>query len=195
MIIGLTGGIASGKTTVSNILKELGAIIIDADKIAHEVLNKGEKGWKRVVKHFGNRILTDNGEIDRSYLGKIVFSNKDELRLLESITHPLIIEEIKNEIDRGRKTGKILVLDAPLLYETGLDRLVDQVWVVYVSKDIQLSRLKRRNGLNKKEAELRIDSQLSLKKKIEMADIVIDNNLSKKELINIVIKIWRDLSS
>lgn len=195
MVIGITGGIASGKTTVSNILKELGAIIIDADKIAHEILKKSRSGWKEVKNTFGNKILRENGEIDRSYLGEIVFNDRNKLKKLEEITHPLIIDKIKEEIKAANSIqngGKPIFLDAALLYESNLDRLVDEVWVIYVDRNTQLRRLMKRDNFTRKQAEKRINSQLSLEKKKEMADRLIDNRVSLKQLKKQVYSLWEN---
>jgi len=188
MIIGITGGIASGKTTVSNTLQGLGATVIDADIIAHQVLEKGEKGWEKVINVFGKKILKDNGQINRNYLGNIVFNDREKLNILEDITHPLIIKKIKEEIQRSlanKTNGKPIFLDAPLLYETGLDRLVDEVWVIYIDREKQIKRVQQRDNLTREQAKKRIDAQLSLDRKKDMADIAIYNvdkidNLKRK---------------
>lgn len=193
MIIGLTGGIASGKTTVSNILKELGAVIIDADEIAHRVLRKEEPGWEEVVNHFGRGVLTGEGEIDRSQLARIVFNNPAERKKLEEITHPWIIAEIREKIERLKEREEIIVLDAPLLFETGLDRLVDQVWVVYTDRAIQLKRLQERDRLTEEEAISRIESQMPLEKKRDLANVVIDNTGNRKKLKETILQLWEGL--
>lgn len=195
MLIGLTGGIASGKSTVSRILQDFGAKIIDADKIAHEVLKKGEEGWRRVKNHFGSEILKENEEIDRSYLGKIVFNDSAARKKLESLVHPLIISKIKKEIKRVSGESKIVIVDAPLLYETNLDRLVEEVWVVYVDSKTQLKRLIQRNGLSQTEACNRIKSQMSLEKKKECADVIIDNTGNKDDLYQQLEELWHDVNN
>ena len=189
MIIGLTGGIASGKSTVSMVLKELGAEIINADEIAHELLKKGNKGWKRVVEEFSSEVLTENKEINRKKLGQIVFNNREKRKTLENLTHPLIIEEIEKKINK-KPNKQNIVIEAPLLYEVGLEEKMDEVWVVYVDKKTQIKRLKQRDNLNEEEALKRINSQLSLEKKKEKADIVINNQGTKKDLKEKVRKIW-----
>jgi len=190
MIIGLTGGIASGKTTVSKILKQMGIKVISADDIAHKKIKKGEKGWRRVIDEFGEEILQDDGEIDRKKLGKIVFNNQQQRKKLEQLTHPLIITEIKEKINKHNKSEEHLVIEAPLLYETGLEDNMDQIWVVYVDRKTQIERLMKRNNFTQKEAEQRIDSQLSLEQKKQKADIVIDNRGRKEDLKNKVKKFW-----
>jgi dephospho-CoA kinase len=194
MIIGLTGGIASGKTTVSNILRELGAEIIDADQIAHQILQKDGAAREDVVKHFGQDIIGEDGEIDRSRLAGIVFNQFGERRKLEEITHPLIIGEIVHRLESLKAEKKIVILDAPLLYETGLDRLVDRVWVVYVDREKRLKRLIKRDGLSRKDAIARFESQMPLRKKRDLADVVIDNNGEMNELKETVITLWGGLT-
>ena len=195
MIIGLTGGIASGKTTVSNILQELGAEIVDADRVAHQILKKGNRGWQQVIDYFGSDIVDEKGEIDRSQLATRIFNNQKDREKLEEITHPLIIEKIKNRITKlqNKKNDnkkKMIVLVAPLLYETGLEDLVDQVWVVYVNREVQKKRLQNRDKISAEEADNRINSQLSLNKKKQMADIVIGNNGTREELRTRVEEVW-----
>ncbi len=193
MIIGLTGGIASGKSTVSSYLTELRAAVIDSDMIAHDVL-KDPFAYNRIIKKFGRGILDDDAEIDRSYLGGIVFNNTDKRKELEKITHPLIISKIHKEIEGYLKKNRIIILDAPLLFEANLDKIVDQTWVVYVDKKTQIQRLMARNKLSLAEAESRIELQLSLEKKRSKADIVIDNMGSIEALKADVLKLWRDLN-
>ncbi len=193
MIIGITGGIASGKTTVSNILQSLGASVIDADIIAHQILEKGEKGWKKVINTFGKKILKDNGQINRKYLGNIVFNDKEKLNILEDITHPLIINKIKEEIQgalSNQTNGEPIFLDAPLLYETGLDRLVDEVWVIYIDRETQIRRVQQRDSLTREQAKKRIDAQLSLDRKNDMADVVIYNIDKITDLEDKIKSLW-----
>ncbi len=194
MIIGLTGGIASGKSTVSAYLAELGAIIIDADKIAHEIMEKGKPAYRKIIEAFGREILAANGEIDRSRLGKIVFNDREKKRLLEEITHPQIIKEMREKIEENRGQNKIIVLDVPLLFEAGLEKMVDESWLVYVDRETQLERLMARDGLSYQEANKRIKSQLSLEKKRELADFIIDNRGNLEELKREVFFKWREIS-
>src|SRR5690554_3104871 len=134
MLIGLTGGIASGKSTVSSYLEELGAIIIDADKIAKYTLKKGEKAFKGVIDYFGEDILNRDGEINRSKLARIIFNDQKKRKILENITHPIIIKKINKKIEEYQESNRIIILDAPLLFEVGLDKDVDQSCLVYVDK-------------------------------------------------------------
>ncbi|AZO95851.1 dephospho-CoA kinase [Halocella sp. SP3-1] len=193
MLLGLTGGIASGKSTVSGILKELGAVIIDADKIAHQSMKYGTRAWEMIVETFGQYIQNDDGSINRRRLAGLVFNDQQKKKELESITHPIIISEIKNMVN-SLADNEVIVIDAPLLFEVGLDELVDCVWVVYTSRDIQLERLKERDSLTTDEAVSRIEAQLSIKEKCQMADFVIDNNGGIRELKQKIIKLWSDLN-
>lgn len=194
MIIGLTGGIASGKSTVSNYLAELGAIIIDADKIAHEIMEKGKTAYWQVIEAFGREILAENGEIDRSRLGKIVFNNLEKKKILEEITHPQVIREMREKIEEYRAENKVIVLDVPLLFEAGLDSRVDETWVVYVDRETQLQRLIARDGLSYEEANKRIQAQMSLEKKRVLADFVINNKGNIEDLKRQVLLKWREIN-
>lgn len=189
MIIGLTGGIATGKSTVSNILKKLNIKVIDADKIAHNVLKYGDVR-EQIKDSFGNKVTNEHGEIDRKQLGKIVFEDNEKLRKLESITHPKIFEIIDYKLKKTE--AELVVLDAPLLFETSLDEKVDETWVVYASKEIQIKRLKKRDNLKKEEALDRINAQIDLNKKVKKADVVIKNEGSLKELENKVKKLIKN---
>ncbi len=200
MIIGLTGGIATGKTTISQFFHRLGAKIVDADKIAHEVLKKGNKGWEKVLSAFEENILNEDGEINRSLLGKIIFNNPEKKRKLEEIVHPIIIKKIKEQLKelkgQAGETGsnKVIILDAPLLYETGLDRLVDQSWVVYTDKATQLRRLQQRDDLSLEEAHKRIKYQIPLEEKCRRADRIINNNGDIVKLQEELLAIWREIN-
>lgn len=186
-IIGLTGGSGCGKTTVANILKELGGYIIDADKIAHEVIKKGQKAYYEIIDFFGKNILTKEKDIDRKALGSIVFSNEEKLKALNSITHKYILKEIKYQIDSMKKEGvyKYIVLDAPLLIETNLHKIVDTVWVVYAEKEDRIKRLLKRDNLPREIIIKRIESQTDFEKIKPFADFIIYNkdNLNLKEVI------------
>src|SRR5690554_1386826 len=194
MIIGLTGGIASGKSTVSNYLAELGAIIIDADKIAYEIMEKGKTAYWQIIEAFGREILAENGEIDRSRLGKIVFNELEKKKILEEITHPQVIREMREKIEEYRAENKVIVLDIPLLFEAGLDSMVDETWVVYVDRGTQLQRLMARDGLSYEEANKRIQAQMSLEKKRVLADFVINNKGNIEDLKRQVLLKWREIN-
>ena len=177
-IIGLTGGIAGGKTTISNILKGLGAIIIDADKIARKVVEKGNPALKEIEKHFGGEVLFENGGLNRKKLGDIVFNDTELLKKLNKITHPYIVGEIINEINWHKKTynNRVIILDAALLIELNLMDLVEEVWLVVVPEKKQLERLIEREDISAAQAQKRIDAQKSLEDKKRYADLIIDNS-------------------
>lgn len=199
LIIGLTGGIVSGKSTVARMFKDLGAKIVDADKLGHKVILPQGAAWKRIIKIFGKDILQKDQTINREKLGKIVFANQNLLKKLNKITHPEIIKLIKKEIslakDNSKEEKKILIIDAALIYETKIDRLMDKIIVVYLDEEEQLKRLIKRNNLSEKEALQKIKSQIPLKEKIEIADYVIDNSNSLDKTREQVEKIWQNLVS
>lgn len=191
--IGLTGSIASGKSTVSGFLRELGAIVIDADKVAKEIVKPGTPALKEIVKCFGKDVLNKDGSLNRKKLADMVFSDSAKLKILNEITHPRIVEKIKNTIACLEKKDKtrLIVIDAPLLIETGLDKLVDEVWVVYVTPKTQIERLlQREKDMTHEEALKRINSQMSTDEKVKYADRVIYNNGSIVETKNQVKKLW-----
>ena len=190
MIIGLTGSFGTGKTFVASIFKELGARVIDADRIAHKVIRKGSIAYKRIVKLFGKKILDKKGEIERRELGRVVFSNKALLRKLNSIVHPYVIKEIKRSIRSAGKTD-IIVVDAPLLLEARLNGLVDKLVVVKCQKRRQIERCQEKFRLQKEEILQRIESQIPIKKKMEMADLVIENSRTRSATRKQVRKAWR----
>ena len=199
LIVGLTGGIVGGKSTVASMFKDLGAKIIDADKLGHSVILPHRPAWKKIVNLFGKDILRNNLTIDREKLGKTVFANQTLLKKLNEITHPEIIKMIKKEIDLVKNTthnqGKILIIDAALIYEAKIDRLMDKIIVVYINEDEQVKRLTERNNLSKEEALQRIKSQIPMKEKVKMADYVIDNSSSLNKTKKQVEKIWEELMS
>ena len=189
-IIGLTGSFGTGKTFVASIFRSLGAKVIDADRIAHGVIRKGNPEYKRIVKSFGKEILNEKKEIDRAKLGAVVFSNTALLRELNRIVHPSVIKEIRRSI---RNAGKkdIVVIDAPLLIEASLDKFIDKLIVVKCQKRRQIERCREKFCLQKKEILRRIESQIPLKKKMKMADLVIDNSLTRSRTREQARKAWR----
>ena len=201
MIIGLTGGIASGKSTVAKMFKELGAKIVDADELGHRVILPGKPAWKKVVNLFGPEILKDDLNIDREKLGKIVFNDPEGLKNLNAITHPEIIKLIAKEIKEAKKRSspeekeEILIIDAALIYEAKIDNLMDKIIVVYTEEEEQFRRLGQRSNLSKEEALKRIKSQIPLKEKAKRADYVIDNSNSLDQTRKQVEKAWKKLVS
>lgn len=182
MIIGLTGGIASGKSTVSEMLKKRGIPVIDADLIAREVVEVGKKAYTEIVNAFGKEILNEDLTINRARLGSIVFQNEDKREKLNSIVHPEVRLEMKRRQEQLISEGaKAVVLDIPLLFESNLKHLVDKVIVVYTEEKNQLERLMKRNNFSKKEALSRINAQMPLKEKVKFADAVINNDGTLEE--------------
>ncbi|WP_117170541.1 dephospho-CoA kinase [Paraliobacillus sediminis] len=181
-IIGLTGGIASGKSTVANFFREKQIPIIDADVIAKEVVEPDKEAYFKIVEAFGEGILQSNRMIDRKKLGHIVFQDKVAIKKLNEIVHPFV----KREMSKQKNTyvnaqEKIIVLDIPLLFESKLTSLVDQVWVVFVKESTQLTRLMKRNDLSEYDAISRIRAQIPLDQKAENADVIINNNGSVED--------------
>lgn len=194
MVIGLTGGIASGKSTVSAKLKELGAAVIDVDIVAREVVSKGEIAYNRIVQCFGEGILLPSGQINRKRLGGIVFSDKEKLALLNSITHPEIISKVKDRIHQLKAEGsKVIVVDAAILIEMGLHKYVDSVWVVSVDRETQIKRLIERDRFDYKESENRVNSQFSNEIRRKYADVIIDNNKSVEEVGKRLEELWNNI--
>ena len=174
MIIGITGSIACGKSTISNYLKSKGYIVIDADKIGHEALDD-DYVKEKLILAFGNGILEDN-KINRQKLGELVFGNSSNLNVLNSIIHPEIRKKILEKIDKNNDK-ELIFIDVALLFEAKFDDLVDKIIVVYVDKNTQLTRLMKRNSISKKEALSRIVSQMSPIEKAKLGDYTVNNNL------------------
>ena len=179
MVIGLTGGIATGKTTVSNYLKELGYSIIDADVIARQVVEPGTKGLRMITDTFGEKVLTSDGLLDRQHLAQLVFTSFEQLQQLNRILQPIIRERIQEPISTSK--DPVVVIDVPLLYEQHYEDLCDVVMVVSAQPQQQLERLMNRNHLTMDEAKNRVASQMPLSSKERLADVVIDNNGSVEE--------------
>ncbi|MDP4156741.1 MAG: dephospho-CoA kinase [Bacillota bacterium] len=177
LVVGLTGGIASGKSTVSNMLKEMGITVIDADVESRLAVQYGEPAYKQIVDNFGEEILLPNGEIDRQKLGSIIFNDEQKRQLLNQIVHPEVRRRMNDKKDVALKNNeKIVILDIPLLFESKLSNMVERTLLVYVERSIQLTRLMERNHLSEEEAEARIQSQMPLAEKIKLADTIINNN-------------------
>ena len=179
MVIGLTGGIATGKTTVSNYLKELGYPVIDADVVARQVVEPGTKGLRMITDTFGEKVLTSDGQLDRQQLAQLVFTSSEQLQQLNRILQPIIRELIQELISTSKDS--VVVIDVPLLYKQHYEELCDVVMVVSVQPQQQLERLMNRNHLTMDEAKNRVTSQMPLSSKERLADVVIDNNGSVEE--------------
>lgn len=177
-IVGLTGGIASGKSTVSRMFAENGTEVIDADAITREVVRKSTPAWDEIVAHFGRTLLNPDGEIDRVRLGAIVFQNPGERHALEAIVHPRVHEETERRIHQigGRTPGALVILDIPLLFETNHYTCREETIVVYVPEKVQLARLMARDGISRESAMDRIRSQLPIEEKKKRGTYLIDNS-------------------
>jgi len=178
-LIGLTGNIATGKSTVAKMLSELGATVIDADALVHELQHKGTPVYDAIVAAFGSGILDQSGEIDRQALGSIVFANAEQLRVLEAIIHPAVIIEGQNRIVTA--TTRIVVYEAIKLIEVGRAAMCDSIWVVVAAPNVQLERLMRNRKMNEAVARQRIEAQPPQSEKIKWATVVIDNSGSFEE--------------
>jgi dephospho-CoA kinase len=176
-VIGLTGGIASGKSTISNIFKEVGWPVIDADQVARQVVMPGSLGLAQIVSRFGSQVLQPDGTLDRATLGRMVFDDPQNLSDLDQIEHPLIMAAIDKQLAGFKKQGlPVVVLDVPLLFETGMDQECDLTVLAVVDRKTQLERLMKRDHCSKAAALKRINAQMSLEEKMRRADVTIDNN-------------------
>lgn len=177
IVIGLTGGIASGKSTAAELLKALGAVVIDADRLGHRAYEPGSLGFEAVVNEFGHEIVSEDGTVNRLVLGGKVFGDPEQMQRLNDIVWPAIRRLAKEEITECRRRGaEVVVLEAALLIEAGWDDLVDEIWVVSVKANEAKARLKQRNGLPEDQAQARIDAQLSNRDRQQHANVKIDNS-------------------
>ncbi|NWS78056.1 DCAKD protein, partial [Crotophaga sulcirostris] len=194
-LVGLSGGIASGKSTVVAVLQELGCAVIDADVIAREVVTPRSKAYRQIVRCFGTEILLENGEINREALGNIIFSQPEKRQLLNSITHPEIQKEMLKRILKYFVLGyRYVILDIPLLFETKrLVKFMKYTVVVYCDAPTQLSRLMQRNGLARAEAEARVAAQLPLDQKLQLATHIIDNSRDQESTRQQVLRLHAHL--
>ncbi|MDC2863075.1 dephospho-CoA kinase [Bacillus sp. BP-3] len=194
VVIGLTGGIASGKSTVSKMFQGFHIPVIDADIIAREVVEPGKEAYNEIVEAFGQEVLEESGELNRPKLGNIVFYNEEKRLLLNAIVHPAVRKEMNAQKDRYiRENTQAVVLDIPLLFESKLTSLVDQILLVYVDNETQITRLMERNNFTEEEAKARIASQMPLQEKIALADKVINNNGTIEETktqLSSILKEW-----
>ncbi|NQX49336.1 dephospho-CoA kinase [Paenibacillus tritici] len=195
MIIGLTGGIASGKSTVSAMFVRKGAALVDADVIAREVMLPGHPVLAAAVQAFGERILQPDGSLDRAVLGEIVFRDPEALKTLNNLTHPAIRRQIKDRMYTLEQEDpqRLVIVDIPLLYESELDSLFDQIIVVYVPRRVQLARLMERNGMKLEQAEDRLRSQMDIELKRRKASHVIDNSGNLEATERQVAGLWDKL--
>ncbi|MFF4395687.1 dephospho-CoA kinase [Streptomyces sp. NPDC001480] len=192
LTVGLTGGIGAGKSEVSRLLVEHGAVLIDADRIAREVVAPGTEGLAAVAEVFGDQVLAEDGSLDRPKLGSIVFADPEKLALLNSIVHPLVGARSR-ELENAAAEDAVVVHDVPLLAENGLAPLYDLVVVVDAGPETQLDRLVRLRGMSEEDARARMAAQATREKRLEIADIVIDNDVPLQVLRQRVREVWDDL--
>lgn len=193
--VGLTGGIASGKSTVAKMFRAKGAYLIDLDKLAHFVEEPDQIAWKAIVDYFGPDVLNEDQTINRIKLGLIVFPNREKLSKLNSIVHPAVFEEWRKRIDeiREKNAAAIIISDIPLLVEVGMQNQVDVVVLVYVSPEDQIRRSMDRNGFSRADAERRLSVQMPIDEKISHADFIIDNRGSLEKTEIAVNAVWAEL--
>jgi len=193
-IIGLTGGIGSGKSTVARFLAELGAVILNADEVGHQAFKPDTEIWHKVVTAFGRQIVTPDGNIDRKKLGNIVFGHPQSLSRLNQIMHPRMYALVKAQLEEYQRQGRrVVVLEAPLLLEAGWTSLVDEVWVTTSPEATVLKRLEERTGLSQAESLTRIRSQLPSAERVRHADVVINTDCDLDELKSKVKELWQKL--
>lgn len=197
IVLGITGGIACGKSLVCQFFRELGAAVLSADELAREVVRPGEEAYKKIISHFGKGILTAEGDIDRSLLAQKIFLVPAERQELNRITHPAIAHLADKRIKELRQnpTVPLIIYEAPLLFEAKAEERVDLVLVVTTSPEQQLERLMQRDGLSQEEALLRIAAQMPLAEKISRADILVKNNASQAKTRKLIQKIFAELTS
>jgi dephospho-CoA kinase len=193
--VGLTGGIASGKSTVAKMFGDQGAYLIDLDALAHFAEEPDQPAWKAIVEFFGREILNEDGTINRARLGQIVFADQEKLSRLNSIVHPAVFDLWRRRIEDVRTINPraIVVSDIPLLIEAGMQHLFDIVILVYVSPEVQIRRLTERNQYSREEAESRLDKQMPIDEKISHADLVIDNKGPLETTRSTVNAVWEEL--
>jgi len=207
LIVGLTGGISSGKSTVLEIFRRLGSKTIDADRISHQLARPGTQVLGEIARKFGKEVLNRNGRLNRKRLAGVIFGDRRKRRLLNKIMHPRIIAEIESKIERFQEMEKrarlrgdyrkrnILVIDIPLLFEAKLEYLVDKIVLVYVPRQVQIERLRRDSNFTFREAKARLDAQIPLYRKRKYADYIIDGNLHLDGLKKQVESVWKELQT
>jgi dephospho-CoA kinase len=195
ILVGLTGGVATGKSTVAKMFKQYGAVVIDADELARDVVKPGKPAWRAIVTLFGKTVLNPDRSLDRQALGSIVFRNRTKRRQLERIIHPRVAREQQRLVRwvAKRKPHAVVIYEVPLLFEAGVDKRVDEIIVVTADRETQIVRLTKRNGLSRTEALRRIRSQMPLAKKIQQADHVLNGTLPRPSLRKQVGQLFKSL--
>ena len=192
-IVGLTGGIASGKSTAAEQLKKLGASLVDADRISHDLTGEGGEAIPAIRRQFGDGVMSGD-HLDRRALANLVFGDANHRRALEAILHPMIQRHMLAEVDHAARAGAgIVILNVPLLFETGTDALCDEVWLMALRPEDQIARAMARDGVTREEAESRVGSQMSLEEKLERADVVIRTNRSLEQTLQELESLYRNL--
>jgi dephospho-CoA kinase len=195
ILVGLTGGVATGKSTVAKMFKQCGAVVIDADLLARQVVEPGKPAWRAIVTLFGKTVLNPDRSLDRQALGSIVFRNRTKRRQLERIIHPRVAREQQRLVRRvaKHKPHAVIIYEVPLLFEAGVDRRVDEIIVVTADRETQIVRLTKRNSRSRAEALRRIRSQMPLAKKIQQADLVLNGTLPRPSLRKQVGQLFKSL--
>ena len=188
-IIGITGGIASGKSTVTNFLREQGFQVVDADAVVHQLQKPGGRLYQLLVQHFGQEIILENGELNRPLLASLIFSNPEEREWSKQTQGEIIREELAALRDQLAQTEAIFFMDIPLLFEQDYSAWFDETWLVYVDRDVQVERFMKRDQLSKEVAESRLAAQWSLEEKKKLASHILDNNGSRDQLVAQVVKL------
>ena len=192
-IIGITGGIASGKSTVTEFLRQKGFQVVDADAVVHQLQKPGGRLYQVLVEHFGEKILLENGELNRPLLASLIFSNPEEQEWSKSTQGEIIREELAALRNQLAQTESLFFMDIPLLFEQNYASWFDETWLVYVNRDIQLERLMKRDQISKEAAESRLNSQWPLERKISLASHSLDNNGNQEQLIAQVVQLLEEM--
>ena len=192
-IIGITGGIASGKSTVTEFLRQKGFQVVDADVVVHQLQKPGGRLYQVLVEHFGEKVLLENGELNRPLLASLIFSNPEEQEWSKRTQGEIIREELAALRNQFAQTEALFFMDIPLLFEQNYASWFDETWLIYVNRDIQLERLMKRDQISKEAAESRLNSQWPLERKISLASHSIDNNGNQEQLIAQVVQLFEEM--
>ena len=192
-IIGITGGLASGKSTVTEFLRQKGFQVVDADAVVHQLQKPGGRLYQVLVEHFGEKILLENGELNRPLLASLIFSNPEEQEWSKRTQGEIIREELAALRNQFAQTEALFFMDIPLLFEQNYDSWFDETWLVYVNRDVQLERLMKRDQISREAAESRLNSQWPLERKISLASHSLDNNGNQEQLIAQVVQLFEEI--
>lgn len=192
-IIGITGGIASGKSTVTEFLRQKGFQVVDADAVVHQLQKPGGRLYQVLVEHFGEKILLENGELNRPLLASLIFSNPEEQEWSKSTQGEIIREELAALRNQFAQTEALFFMDIPLLFEQDYASWFDETWLVYVNRDVQLERLMKRDQISREAAESRLNSQWPLERKISLASHSLNNNGNQEQLIAQVVQLLEEM--